>query len=99
MGIQLSTFPTSPYLPTYLNAPERFQKRVLSTIYPLTAYVVCLERSGIKSLHDRRVDACEKLFKEITTTPAVNMNHHIASRYFPNYDFTHSNAYIVDIGV
>ena len=48
------------------------QKRVLSIIYPLTGYADCLQKSGIKPLSDRRVDACEKLFNEITTTPAAN---------------------------
>jgi hypothetical protein len=74
-------------LPSYLsNALERVQKRVLSIIYPLTGYADCLQKSGIKLLSDRRVDACEKLFNEITTTPAANMYNHIPSRYFPNYD-------------
>jgi hypothetical protein len=65
-------------LPSYLsNSLERVQKRVLSIIYPLTGYADCLQKSSIKSLSDRRVDACEKLFNEITTTPAANMHNHI----------------------
>ena len=35
--------------------------------------------SGIKPLSDRRVDACEKLFNDITTTPAANKHNHIPS--------------------
>jgi hypothetical protein len=74
-------------LPSYLsNALERVQKRVLSIIYTLTGYADCLQKSGIKPLSDRRVDACEKLFNEITKTPEANMHNHIPSRYFPNYD-------------
>ena len=83
-------------LPSYLsNALERIQKRVLSIIYPLTDYADCLQKSGIKPLSDRRVDACEKLFNEITTTPAANMHNHIPSRYFPNYDLRHSRSFVV----
>jgi hypothetical protein len=83
-------------LPSYLsNALERVQKRVLSIIYPLTGYADCLQKSGIKPLSDRRVDACEKLFNEITTTPAANMHNHIPSRYFPNYDLRHSRSFVV----
>ena len=83
-------------LPSYLsNALERVQKRVLSITYPLTGYADCLQKSGIKPLSDRRVDACEKLFNEITTTPAANMRNHIPSRYFPNYDLRHSRSFVV----
>ena len=81
--------------PDYVNALERVQKRVLSIIYPLTGYADCLQKSGIKPLSDRRVDACEKLFNEITTTPAANMHNHIPSRYFPNYDLRHSRSFVV----
>ena len=83
-------------LPSYLpNALERVQKRVLSIIYPLTGYADCSQKSGIKPLSDRRVDACEKLFNEITITPAANMHNHIPSRYFPNYDLRHSRSFVV----
>ena len=83
-------------LPSYLsNALERVQKRVLSIIYPMITYADCLEKSGVKTLHDRRVDACEKLFNEIITTPAANMQGHIPSRFFSNYNFRYPRAFVV----
>jgi hypothetical protein len=82
-------FFTSPFLPTYLMPWNGF-KSVFSK-----GYADCLQKSGIKPLSDRRVDACEKLFNEITTTPAANMHNHIPSRYFPNYDLRHSRSFVV----
>ena len=55
-----------------------------------------LGKIGHHDLHDRRVDACEKLFKEITTTPAVNMNHHIAF-YIYSHENTHERKYALNI--
>ena len=82
-------------LPSYLsNSLERIQKRVLSIIYPHTSYADCLDKCGIKTLCDRRVDACEKLFNEITTTPVANMHDLIPSRYFPNYNLRHSRTFV-----
>ena len=82
-------------LPSYLsNSLERIQKRVLSIIYPHISYADCLDKCGLKTLSDRRVDACVKLFNEITTTPVANMHNLIPSRYFPNYNLRYSRTFV-----
>ena len=61
----------------------------------MITYADCLEKSGVKTLSDRRVDACEKLFNEITTTPAANMQGRIPSRFLSNYNFRYPKAFVV----
>lgn len=53
-------------LPSYLsNAMEAIQKRALAIIWPGLPYVDALERAGISTLFDRRVEACEVFIKRI----------------------------------
>ena len=61
----------------------------------MITYADCLEKSGVNTLSERRVDACEKLFNDIITTPAANMQEHITSRFFSNYNFRHPRAFVV----
>ena len=53
-------------LPGYLsNALESIQKRALAIIWPGLPYRVALEKAGIATLSDRRVEACGKFIRRI----------------------------------
>ena len=74
-------------LPAYLSdAIERVQNRVLAIIYPNIDYADSLDLSGILKLSDRRLNACDKLFNNIFTTPSHNLGHLLPERHIPRYN-------------
>ncbi len=66
VGCQVFHFALSSYMS---KSPERIQKRVLSIIYPHSNYADRLEKCGIKTLSDRRVDVCENSTYLLTYLP------------------------------
>ena len=74
-------------LPAYLSdAIERVQNRVLAIIYPNIDYADSLDLSEILKLSDRRLNACDKLFNNIFTTPNHNLGHLLPERHIPRYN-------------
>ena len=82
-------------LPAYLSdAIERVQKRVLAIIYPNIDYADSLDLSGILKLSDRRLNACDKLFNNIFTTPSHNLGHLLPERHIPRYNLKQTRVFV-----
>lgn len=74
-------------LAAYLNEDiERIQKRVLSIISPEMSYWECLDRLGLPTLYDRRIELCCHLFDSIANNPEHKLFHFLPSRKRSSYN-------------
>ena len=84
-GVQLSGFPFRTI--TLLIRCHRTGSEACSgNIYPNIDYADSLDLSGILKLSDRRLNACDKLFNNIFTTPSHNLGHLLPERHIPRYN-------------
>ena len=91
-GVQLSGF---PFRTTSLSdVIERVQNRVLAIIYPNIDYADSLDLSGILKLSGRRLNACDKLFNNIFTTPSHNLGHLLPERHIPRYNLKQTRVFV-----
>ena len=74
-------------LPAYLSdAIERIQRRVTSIIFPGISYSERLERANLTTLHERRRQACGKVFREISNNPTHKLFNLLPMRDELTYD-------------
>ena len=91
-GVQLSGFPFRTT--SLLDVIERVQNRVLAIIYPNIDYADSLDLSGILKLSGRRLNACDKLFNNIFTTPSHNLGHLLPERHIPRYNLRQTRVFV-----
>ena len=91
-GVQLSGFPFRTT--SLLDVIERVQNRVLAIIYPNIDYADSLDLSGILKLSGRRLNACDKLFNNIFTTPSHNLGHLLPERHIPRYNLKQTRVFV-----
>ena len=86
-------------LPVYLsNAIERVQRRVTSIIFPGISYGERLERANLTTLHERRRQACGKIFSEISNNPTHKLFNLLPMRDDVTYDLRNKRNFELPIG-
>ena len=86
-------------LPVYLsNAIERVQRRVTSIIFPGIPYGERLERANLTTLHERRRQACGKIFSEISNNPTHKLFNLLPMRDDVTYDLRNKRNFKLPTG-
>ncbi len=83
-------------LSKYLNDDlERVQKRVFSFLSPGNSYQYNLEKSQQPTLHSRRQDLCDNLFRKIISDKTHKLHNLLPPEHDPKYDFRHKRTFDV----